>query len=114
MEEKQLTAITKKKVFLFALTSYKITINSGIIKKVMPDRSLWKMDGQFTWIGYKIAGCQRMDTQGGFKRIDVFFVIVAGLDFPVISRQFIIRGDSDTSRNILEFYGGRKEAIRAG
>ncbi len=55
-----------------------------------------------------------MDTQGSLKRIAMVFVIVAGFDFPVVSRQFIIHSDSDKSRNTWEIYGGRKEAIRAG
>ena len=55
-----------------------------------------------------------MDTQGGLKRIAVVFTIVAGIDFPVVSRQFIIHSDSDISGNTWNIYGGRKEAIRAG
>ena len=55
-----------------------------------------------------------MDTQGGLKRIAVVFTIVAGFDFPVASRQFIIHSNSDRSGITLEIYGGRKEAIRAG
>jgi hypothetical protein len=55
-----------------------------------------------------------MDTQGSLKWIAVVFAIVAGFDFPAVSRQFIIHSDSDKSGNTLEFYGGRKEAIRAG
>jgi len=55
-----------------------------------------------------------MDTRGSLKRIDVVFTIVAGFIFPVNSHKFIIYSDSSKSGNTLEFYGGRKEAIRAG
>jgi hypothetical protein len=55
-----------------------------------------------------------MDTRGSLKRIAVVFTIVAGFDLPVISHQFTIHSVSDRSGNILELYGGRKEAIRAG
>jgi len=50
----------------------------------------------------KIAGCERMDTQGSFKRSSVFFTIVGGFGFPVISRRSMIRSDSDTSGNIFK------------
>jgi len=47
----------------------------------------------------KLADWLRMDTQGGLKWIAVVFTIVAGIDFPVVSRQFIIHSDSDISGN---------------
>jgi len=56
----------------------------------------------------KIAGCERMDTQGSFKRINVFFTIVRGFGFPVISRWSIIRSDSDTSGNIFKMFRRKK------
>ena len=65
-------------------------------------------------IAIKIAGWWRMDTRGSLKRIDLVFTIVAGFNFPVDSPKFVIHSDSNKSGNTLEFYGGRKEAIRAG
>jgi hypothetical protein len=55
-----------------------------------------------------------MDTRGSLKWIDLVFALIAGINFPVDSPKFIIHSDSDKSGNTLEFYGGRKEAIRAG
>jgi hypothetical protein len=47
----------------------------------------------------KLAGWLRMDTQGSLKRIAVVFAIVAGFNFLIVSRQFIIHSDSDKSGN---------------
>lgn len=54
-----------------------------------------KANGRFTRIGYKIAGRQRMETQGSLKRIAVVFAIVAGINFLIVSQKSIIHSDSD-------------------
>jgi len=55
-----------------------------------------------------------MDTQGSLRRVVVIFAVAAGFDFPAVSYQFAFLGDSDKSGYNSRFYGGRKEAIRAG
>ena len=61
------------------------------------DRLSRKADGRFTRIGYKIAGWLRMDTQGSLKRIAVVLAVVAGCNFPNVSRLSIIHSDSNKS-----------------
>ena len=61
------------------------------------DRLLRKASGRFTWIGYKIAGWLRMDTQGSLKRVAVVLAVVAGYNFPAVSRMSVIHSDSNKS-----------------
>ena len=63
---------------------------------------LRKASGLFTRIGYKIAGWLRMDTQGILKRVAVVLAVVAGGDFPTVSRQSYIHSESDNKPDYLK------------
>jgi hypothetical protein len=61
------------------------------------DRLSRKADGRFTRICKRIAGMLRMDTLGSLKRITVVLAIVAGYNYPIISRRSVIHSHSNKS-----------------